>query len=100
MKRPDSDTHLRFGKYKGIMVKDVPRDYLKWALKKDLLTIKQTRYAMIELGLPKRRYLGTVTELGSDNYTKIIEAYTSRDAMSLLIRECPHRGGSYNIKKI
>lgn len=82
-----SEIKLRFGKYKGRKIKDVPIDYLKWCVDKDVLRGKALFYAKIKTGHPKDKYKVTVKDSIGGDGEYIVEAYNDNHAMSVCKRQ-------------
>lgn len=83
---------LKWGKYKGKHLKDVPDDYLKWVLEStDIFKGKMLVYVKTKLNYPKNKYQVTVTDSVGTDGTYIVEAYHPKQAIS----ECKRQ---YNIQ--
>lgn len=79
----NSDIKLKFGKYKGCMLKDVPDNYLKWCIEKEVLRGKALLYAKQKTNYPKCKWEVTVEDsVGSDG-KYIVEAYNWKHATSV-----------------
>lgn len=74
---------LRWGKYKGKHLKDVPNSYLQWILDKkpDILKGKMLVYVKMKLGIPKDKYQVIVTDSVGTDGAYVVEAYTKKQAM-------------------
>ena len=99
---------LRWGKYKGKLLKDVPDDYLKWILtnQPNIFKGKMLIYVKNKLGLPKDKYQVIVEDsIGRDGIYEV-EAYTSNQAISICQKQFKIRntqsfhGTSYDVKKL
>lgn len=99
---------LRWGKYKGKHLKDVPDDYLRWILdnKPDIFKGKMLVYIKTKLGYPKDKYQVKVTDSVGTDGTYMVEAYTKHQAMNQCIRQyniqCTqsHYGTGFDIIKM
>lgn len=78
------DIKLRFGKYKGKMLKDVPNDYLRWAISANALKGRALLYAKIKTGYPKDKWKVTVEDSIGGDGEYFVDAYSFDDA----IRQC------------
>lgn len=103
-----SNHKLRWGKYKGKHLKDVPNDYLQWILNNqpNIFKGKMLAYVKIRLGIPKDKYQVTVTDsIGTDG-TYVVEAYNKKQAMWQCMKEfnikCTqsHHGTEFDIQKL
>jgi hypothetical protein len=79
-----SDIKIKFGKYKGRFLKDVPEDYLRWAIENKALRGKTKLLAKKKINYPKRTYQVTVEDavVGNGNYT--VEAYNENQAIGVV----------------
>lgn len=80
---------LKWGKYKGKPLKEIPDNYLKWILnnKSDIFKGKILVYVKTKLNFPKEKYQVKVTDsLGTDGIY-IVEAYNKHQAMNKCIRQ-------------
>jgi len=77
----NSDIKLKFGKHKGTMLKDVPDNYLKWCVDKEVLKGKAMIYAKQKLNYPKDKYKVEVEDAVIGGGTYYVEAYNSNDAI-------------------
>lgn len=79
---------LKWGKYKGKHLKDVPDDYLKWVLENtDILKGKILVYVKTKLNYPKNKYEVTVTDSVGTDGTYIVEAYHPKQAIGRCKRQ-------------
>ena len=99
---------LKWGKYKGKHLKDVPDDYLQWILtnQPNIFKGKMLIYVKNKLNLPKNKYQITVEDsIGTDGIYEV-EAYTSNQAINTCKKQFKiqntqsFHGTSYNIKLI
>jgi uncharacterized protein (DUF3820 family) len=73
---------LKWGKYKGTHLKDIPDDYLKFIIDKtDILKGKMLIYAKSRLNYPKNKYKVTVIDSVNSDGTYDVEAYNSNQAI-------------------
>ncbi len=77
----NSDIKLKFGKHKGTMLKDVPDNYLKWCVDKEVLKGRAMLYAKQKLKYPKDRYKVEVEDAVIGDGTYYVEAYNRDDAI-------------------
>jgi len=77
---------IKFGKYKGFMLKDLPDDYLDFLLKKGILRGKIKFYTQIRLNSRKEKYKVTVTDSVNNDEEYEIEAYNSTHAINEVVR--------------
>ena len=82
--KDNSKIKLRFGKYQGKMLKDVPDNYLRWCVYQGILKGRAMLYAKQQLGWPKDRYKVVVEDAYIGDGTYYVEAYDRKDA----IRQC------------
>lgn len=79
---------LKWGKYKGKHLKDVPDDYLKWVLENtDIFKGKLLVYVKTRLNYPKTKYEITVTDSVGTDGKYIVEAYHPRQAIDRCKRQ-------------
>lgn len=83
----DSNIKLKFGKYKGTMLKNVPDDYLKWCIDKEILKGKAMLYAKQKVNYPKNRYKVIVEDAIIGNGTYYLEAYNKNTAIYQVKKE-------------
>jgi hypothetical protein len=83
----NSDIKLKFGKYKGTMLKDVPDNYLKWCIDKEILKGKAMLYAKQKLNYPKDKYEVTVEDAVVGDGKYIVEAYNTNHAINVCKRQ-------------
>jgi len=82
MTTPFNDIKLKFGIHKGKYIKEVPDDYLKFLLSKNILKGKLLFHCQVRFNLPKNKYQVTVTDsIGSDGIY-IVEAYNKNNAIN------------------
>lgn len=73
---------LKFGKYKGTALKDVPVDYLNWAVNNTgLIKGKALDFAKEKLNFPKERYKVIVKNSVNSDGQYVIEAYNAKEAI-------------------
>jgi len=77
----NSEIKLKFGNYKGTMLKDVPDNYLRWCIDKEILKGKAMIYAKQKLNYPKDKYKVEVEDAVVGNGIYFIEAYNKNDAI-------------------
>ena len=77
----NSEIKLRFGKYKGMMIKNVPDSYLKWCIDKKVLVGKALLYAKQKLNYPKDKYKVEVENAVMGDGTYFIDAHSKDDAI-------------------
>ena len=84
---------LKFGKYKGTQLKDVPVEYLNWALDNTsgMLKGKALEFAKSAVGKPMERFKVTVRNSVNSDGEYIVEAYSLKQAVEICQR-------TYNIK--
>ncbi len=78
---------LKFGRYKNNMLKDVPKEYLRWCLDNKLLKGRAMLYAKQKLSYPKDRYKIEVEGAVIGNGTYYVEAYNKETAITQLRKE-------------
>lgn len=67
---------LRFGKHKGKMLKDVPDDYLAWAISANALNGRALLYAKIKTNYPKEKWKVTVEDSVGGDGEYFVDAYS------------------------
>lgn len=73
---------IRFGKYKGKQLSEIPNEYLKFLYDKGILKGKIKFYIQQKLNLPKSEFKVKVTDsLGQDGIYKIL-AWNEKHAIS------------------
>lgn len=84
-----SNHKLKWGKYKGKHLKDVPDNYLKWILtnQPDIFKGKMLVYVKTKLNYPKDKYQIKVTDSVSTDGIYIVEAYNKKQAMNKCIKQ-------------
>lgn len=87
MAKNNSDIKLRFGIHKGKMLKNVPKDYLRWCVNKDVLRGRAMAYAKKRLNYPKDRYRVVVEDAVVGDGTYFVSAYTRCDVISTVRKE-------------
>ena len=78
---------LKFGKYKGTMLKDVPDNYLRWCVDNQILKGRAMFYAKQKLNYPKDKYQVTVEDSVNADGVYIVEAYNDTNAMHICQRD-------------
>lgn len=75
---------LKWGKYKGKHLKDVPDDYFKWILqnKPGIFKGKILIYVKTKLNYPKTKYQVKVTDSVGTDGVYIVEAYSKKQAIN------------------
>lgn len=98
---------LRWGKYKGLHLKDVPDNYLLWVINNtNIFKGKMLVYAKTRLNLPKDSYKVIVEDSIGGDGEYIVKAYNKKQAMGICIREykiqCTQsfHGTSFDVIKI
>ena len=92
---------IRFGKYKGTMIKDIPDDYLEWAISANALRGRALLYAKIRTN---QRVVVENSVNADGEY--IVDAYTSKHAISKCKRQYKvqgtqsYHGTSFSASKI
>ena len=81
MSIPFGDIKMKFGVYKSIPIKDVPDNYLKFLMSKNILKGKLLLHCKIRFKLPKSTYDVVVTDSIHTDGTYRVEAYNSADAI-------------------
>lgn len=83
----NSDIKLKFGKHKGIMLKNVPENYLEWCLDKNMLKGRAMLYAKQKLNYPKDKYKVEVEGAVVGDGTYYVDAYNKNDAIKQVKKE-------------
>lgn len=79
---------IKFGKYKGRELKDIPDDYLKYLFDKGISKGKIKLYTQCKLKLPKPKFEVTVEDsVNAKDGKYIVEAYNSDNAINQCKRE-------------
>lgn len=80
----DMENHkLKWGKYKGKHLKDVPNDYLKFILENtDIFKGKMLVYVKTKLNYPKDKYQVEVRDSVGTDGKYIVEAYNNHQAIN------------------
>ncbi len=103
-----SNYKLKWGKFKGVYLKDVPDDYLLWILnnKSDVFKGKMLVYIKTRLNLPKDNYQVKVEDSVGTDGTYIVEAYNKYQAINICKRKHniqitqSYHGTSFDVTKI
>lgn len=76
---------LKFGKYKGTALKDVPVDYLNWVIDNTngMLKGKALEYAKSVVGKPMESFKVTVQNSINSDGEYIVEAYSLKHAIEI-----------------
>jgi uncharacterized protein (DUF3820 family) len=82
-----SDIKLKFGKHKGAMLKDVPENYLKWCVDKEVLKGRAMLYAKQKLNYPKDKYKVEVEGAVVGDGIYYVDAYNRDDAIRQVKKE-------------
>ena len=98
---------LKWGKYKGTCLKDIPDDYLQWILnnKPDVFKGKMLVYIKTRLKYPKDKYEVTVTDSVGTDGVYIVESYNNQQAINVCKRQyniqCTqsYHGTEFSVKK-
>jgi len=88
----NEEIKLKFGKYRNKALKDVPKDYLKWAIDNNVLKGRAMFYAKQKLNYPKDKYQVTVEDSIGGDGTYIVEAYNQTNAIHI----CKHKNKIQN----
>jgi hypothetical protein len=97
---------IKFGKYKGSLLKNIPNDYLKWCIENEALKGRAMFYAKQKLNYPKEKYEVTVEDSVNGDGVYIVEAYNTTHAMHVCQRENKiqntqsFHGTSYSVIKL
>lgn len=78
---------LKFGRYKGVMLKDLPENYLRWCVDNGVFKGKTMFYAKQKLNYPKDKYQVTVQDSVNTDGVYIVEAYNETNAMHICQRD-------------
>lgn len=70
-----SNIKLKFGRYKGKAIKDVPTEYLKWCIRMNVLRGRALRYAKYKTNYPTDTY-----KITTDGSAYCVQAYDKHDA--------------------
>jgi len=78
------DIKMKFGKYKGTMLKHLPLDYLLWGVRNEIFKGTVMIWAKIRTMHPKDTYQVTVENaiVGSNVYN--VQAYSESHAISIV----------------
>ena len=80
-KYTEGEIIIKFGRYKGTMLKDVPDNYLKWCIDKGILKGRAMLYAKQKLNYPKDKYKVEVEDAVTGDGTYYVWAYNRNDAI-------------------
>ena len=72
---------MKFGKYKGFKLKDIPNNYLKFLYDKNISKGTLRYYTQIKLDLPKQKYIVEVKNSVSGDGMYEVMAWTKKDAI-------------------
>lgn len=79
---------LKWGKYKGKHLKDVPDDYLLWLINNtNTLKGKMLVYVKTRLNLPKDKYQVKIEDSVGTDGTYVVEAYNKHQAKNVCIKQ-------------
>lgn len=101
---PFGNIRFKFGKHKGLQLKDAPDDYLKFLMKKNILKGKMLFHCQVRFDVPKEEYKVIVTDaiVGDGEY--IIKAYNKRNALDICVAknhiQCSQSGTYFDIIKL
>lgn len=84
---PFETMQLKFGIHKGKPIKEVPDDYLKFLLSKNILKGKLLFHCQIRFDLPKTKYQVQVTDSVNTDGIYTVEAYNRKNAMNQCIKQ-------------
>lgn len=84
---PFGNIKLKFGIHKGKELKDIPDDYLRFLLSKDIVSGKLLFHCQVRFNLPKKTFSVTVTDSVGTNGTYTVQAYNKKHAISVCRRE-------------
>lgn len=92
MKTPFNDLKIKFGIHKGKQLKDVPDDYLKFLLSKNILRGKALFHCQVRFNLPKSTFSVTVEDAAVGDGVYTVLAYNKHQAISVCIKEYKIQG--------
>lgn len=84
---PFGNIKLKFGIHKGKELKDIPDDYLRFLLSKDIVSGKLLFHCQLRFNLPKKTFSVTVTDSVGTDGTYTVQAYNKKHAISVCRRE-------------
>ena len=84
---PFGNIKLKFGIHKGKELKDIPDDYLRFLLSKDIVSGKLLFHCQVRFNLPKKTFSVTVTDSVGTDGTYTVQAYNKKHAISVCRRE-------------
>lgn len=87
MKLPFENIKLKFGMHKGKQLKDIPDDYLKFLLSKDILTGKALFHCQVRFRLPTKTFLVSVSDSAMLDGGYVVQAYNKKHAMTVCRRQ-------------
>jgi uncharacterized protein (DUF3820 family) len=97
---------IKFGKYKGTKLKDIPDNYLNWCILNNILKGKQLVYAKTKLKYLKDKFKVIVEDSAGTDGTYIVEAYYPRQAQDICRQQYKIRitqsfhGTSFDVTKL
>lgn len=92
MNLPFEDMKLKFGIHKGKPIKDVPDNYLKFLLSKNILKGKLLFHCQVRFGMERATYKVTVTDSVGTDGTYIVKAYNTKNAINRCKKEYKIQG--------
>lgn len=84
---PFGNIKLKFGIHKGKELKDIPDDYLRFLLSKDIVSGKLLFHCQVRFNLPKKTFSVTVTDSVGTDGTYTVQAYNKKHAISVCRKE-------------
>lgn len=97
---------LKFGIHKGKLIEDIPIDYLKFLMSKNILKGKLLHFTQKKLNLPKTKYIVTVEDSVNQDGEYQVETYNSKEAIYICQKQYKiqstqsYHGTSYSVKLI
>jgi len=87
MKLPFETIKFKFGKYKGICIKDAPDNYLHFLYNKNILQGKMLYYYQVKFNLPMKSFTITIQDAIIGNGTYTVKAYNKKHALGVCFKE-------------
>lgn len=84
---PFETIKLKFGVHKGKELKDIPDNYLRFLLSKEMLKGKILFHCQVRFNLPKKLFTVTVENAIVGNGTYTVSAYNKNHAISVCKKE-------------
>lgn len=87
MNLPFESMKLKFGIHKNKEIKDIPDNYLKFLLSKNILKGKLLFHCQIRFNMPMKVFTVTVEDAVVGNGTYTVKAYNKQHALNICMKQ-------------